>query len=307
MKKLILSFLFLNTIFLASPIPKAFAFMPRTNWNTNCPYCGMYNNARYYPTYGTTFPSFYPSYYPWWAGYGSLSYPNFYAPSPWSGSGCTPNYFPGRGNAFAGKPNIYISAPKGTKVSVKLKLADDSNLLAALPKHGEKGWTATMGTNDTLTVDENGTQANYPYFFYDFRLNEKKLQDSAGVCFPKEELMPNLTKMLKDKGFKPQEIQDFFVHWSVKMPRSNSYCVFPQEEEILNEVAALEITPKPTSIKRLVFMIAVEEGLVKNDDIKFTTPPSQKYRSFASTENPAKAKSGIQVREWGVGFIASPK
>ncbi|MGE0616092.1 MAG: hypothetical protein AB7P04_10665 [Bacteriovoracia bacterium] len=263
----------------------------------NCPYCGMRSN---YGSYAM--PSFYPPNYPWWAGYGAMTYPNFYYPTAWNRGGINPTYFPGQGHVMFGKPNLYISGPAGTEVKVKVELPTENTLLAAVPAHGQMGWEATLQPA-TAEKPLRTAGADYRFFFYDFRSDDAKLQDEAGFCVTRQELMPRLKKILVTAGFRELEVRDFESYWSVKLPPSSKYCVYPQTQAQLDQVAPLRVTPAPTRIRRLAFVIAIKEGLVANDR-KFTREPKKAWvngdleRAVAAE----RATPGVEVREWSVGF-----
>jgi hypothetical protein len=197
-----------------------------------CPYCNAIGNYGYTPFNGYSMPTFYPSSAPWYTGYGAISYSNYYYPSAWSGGGISPGYFPGGGGGFLGKPNIYISGKAQTPVSIHIKLASDSNLLAAVPAYGQTGWDAEMRSDQTL----KSGQANYPYFFYDIRLNENKLQDSSGFCTDREHLIPKMSDILAKQGFKENEVKDFESYWSVKMPLQKNIVSFHKKPKNSTEL-----------------------------------------------------------------------
>ncbi len=267
-----------------------------------CPWCGINNNFGATPFYGGFgfygMPSFYQQpYMPWYSPFGGMSYSNFYYPSPWAGGGMDMSFFPGGGHGGMGKPNLYISGPAGTLIHVQVQLPKESTLLAAVPIHGANGWTGMLEGNGSISSQG----VSYPYFFYDLRMNEDSLQAERGFCVGQDSLISKLTEVLEQKGFKPNEVKDFREYWSVKMPLSQKYCVFPQENLEMDTIAKLQITPAPARVTRVGFMIVIAEGLVQSTR-KFTREPSQPWKEtkdLLASEN----TQGIQIREWGVGFV----
>ena len=97
--------------------------------------------------------------------------------------------------------------------------------------------------------------------------------------------------------------------WSVKLPASDSYCVFPQDEAQLDKIAALEISPRPVAVRRLLFLVQVKEGLSTDDKPSAAKPKFSKPPTMAWNPQPlrtiASEPKGIVVHEWGVGFLAA--
>lgn len=259
------------------------------NWG--CPTCG--------PRWGWGMPAvaapmpYYGS--PWYVPYGAPSYANFFAPTAMMGWGINGGYFPGGHSAGMGKPNVYVSGKPGTKVTVKMVPKSGTTLWAAVPAHREEGWTGMIKKKGIAV----GSTVS-PYLYYDYGLDAEELQNEAGFCVSAEELMPRLTAVLARVGFLENEIKDFSEYWSVKMPPSKSFCVYPQENADLNKVAALEVSPAPSSITRIGFLIVPEEGYGK--DHAFKSRPEREWAP--SHRAPASvSQDGIHVREWGVGFL----
>lgn len=274
-----------------------------------CTTCGQGNQFGQMPFYGTTgnylTPSFFPSHYPWWAGYGAMSYSNFYYPGAWKNNGIDGAMYPGHGGGFAAKPNLYVSGPSGTDVKVRVNLAQDSQMLIAVPGHGLTGWAAKISDGDRLS----SKGASYDFLYYDYRFNEKKMQDTAGFCTEREGLIPKMADGLKAAGFTTPEIEDFREHWSVKIPPADRYCVFPQDSRFLDRVAPLSIEPKPASVTRFLFVVVLDETFALGRATSFNKAPKKTWDYAAKAEPkrdraPASAlANGIAVREWGVGFL----
>lgn len=281
--------------------------LSKAQTNGYCPTCSLMSNY-----WNTPFnPSFMNNSFmgnntqmPWWSPYGQYSYNNFYMPSMGWNNYYTPGgYYPGGGNMMMGKPNVYFSSPKDVDVRLKLKFQKNTNFLAAVPSHGTSGWNFKVQKDGSIYSD-GGT---YPYAFYDFRLHSDDLQDTAGFCVPMENLMEKLTESLTKKGFKEREVKDFAEYWAVKMPQANSYCVYPQENSVVEKVSSFEITPKPSKVERLFFIVVPNHKdyqKVANNG-KFSKEPTKSWVAKPTSERAtASEPNGLEVREWGVGFLA---
>ncbi|MBL7715267.1 MAG: hypothetical protein JNL01_07330 [Bdellovibrionales bacterium] len=266
-----------------------------------CPYCGMQDNTMMGPMgYGT--PGFFPSYYPSWYGYGAMAYPNFFYPSPWMGWGVDGGYYPGHGGGYAAKPNVYVEGKEGLSVKIQVQLSNDSTLLAAAPIHGNDGWKGRILKEGKL--ESKGSE--YGYFYYDYRFDEKILQDQAGFCALRKDVIEKMAEGLNQAGFKDREIVDFVSHWSIKIPPMKRFCVFPQDQRTLDKAAKVQIEPKPKAFVRVQFIVIPEEGLKKYGSL-FASEPKKAW-DFVEQGKPgripaAAGQSDLIVREWGVGFL----
>ena len=274
-----------------------------------CPTCG----------YGVTPPGIMPWGIPapdYW-NTGPMMFANFYAPAPWSyapspsmypsmshqSPGVVPGFFPGNGGFFAAKPNLYVLGPDGAQVNVKLRLVEEgANWLVAVPTHGAQGWQATLTNGDRVRV--NGV--SYGYLYSDYRAYGKPLQDAEGFCAPKNLVLRRMATEMKMAGFTEREIAHFLEYWTVKLPQSESFCVYPQDERQLDQIAVLEITPKPAVVRRLLFLVQVKEGLRKNGG-KVTQAPRRVWRPPPLRMPAAMDTQAVVVHEWGVGFLAEKR
>lgn len=238
---------------------------------------------------------------------------------------CT-GYYPGTGSVGMGKPNIYVSGPTGTSFKLSLKYAQESNLLVATPIHGPQGWSGTL-VNSAGQTKLSINQVNYDYLYYDFRTEPTNFQSDASFCVSKSELLPALTDYLTSKNFRKNEINDFTAFWSNRLPPANQYCVYPEENDSIDSIVSLEVTPKPKQITRVWFIIVPNPGqktaslkrpqlnrfyaanLSRNKKgevllAKLRTKLSGSVnRAIASAESQDNGDQDLEVREWGVGFF----
>ncbi|OFZ20021.1 MAG: hypothetical protein A2X94_11715 [Bdellovibrionales bacterium GWB1_55_8] len=266
--------------------------------NSFCPSCGPMTGG-YFNTYTPWAPR--P---PMWWQTGPMMYSNFYSPGPWSYGptypGLMPSYFPGVTHVGAGKPNLYLQGKPGTAVSVKMSFEEGGNWLASVPSHGKQGWKGVLAEKNRIQTD----QGTYSFLFSDYRVNGLSFQEQKGFCSPREGVVGKMAMTLHKAGFTAREIADFVEYWSVKLPPSKSFCVYPQDERQLNSVAPLEITPKPVAVRRVLFVVQVEEGL-NASGARFSQAPKQSW-SPQPLRMPASDSEGLVAREWGVAFMFAP-
>ncbi len=271
-------------------------YMGNNNWQfTPSPYmpvdCVQCRMQGQYSNYGMQY-SQYPN-----MNYGMNNYSNYNYPGAWGAGGINGAAYPGGGHGWAGKPNIYFSGKSGTHVKVKVNFSPGSNVLAAAPLLGQSGWDFKIGENNSISA--NGI--NYNYLFYDFRTALDSFQFTKGFCTSHAEVIPQMAAILKDLNFKEKEIADFTEYWTVKLPASEEYCVYPQIENEIRDSVALEITPKPSKYTRVLLFVLPKEIMGYSKFQKYTQRPTSAWtppviRTIASESN-------LEFREWGVGLL----
>jgi hypothetical protein len=269
-------------------------------------------------------PSFMSSSGPWFAPYGDRVYGNFGYPGvmlpamgpynsgmmPYSYNAAMTGYspgiyggaYPGGGQAMMMKPNIYLSGKPGTQVKVKLNFPSSSYWLIAVPFHGKNGWDVKLAQEDR--VQSEG--AEYRFLYYDYRSDLGPMQNQAGFCTNREQLIPRLLTILKEAKFQEAAIQDFQSHWSVKIPPSKRYCVFPQDQSQIEKLAPLEVIPRPKTVTRLLFVVVMDAGKKLAEKFSQDPPQAWKFAPQEASSQPANSvlTDDFQVREWGVAFLA---
>ncbi len=261
-------------------------------WYGNCVECNMMNSQNMNQSYN-----------PSWYNYGTQNYNNFNYPGSWNQNGLNGHHYTGNGQFAAGKPNIYFSGKDGTSINLKIKFDKSSNLLAALPIHGSEGWNFELTKNSSITTDG----ANYSYLFYDYRVGMNSLQSEKGFCVKPNELMPRLESILYQLQFEQKEVADFNQYWSVKIPKSEEYCVYPQIEKEMAKSAKYQITPTPSKVTRINFVILTKEIIGKAILGKFSKRPQSIWDLPARREVASSKTEKLEVREWGVSFWVTPR
>ena len=210
----------------------------------------------------------------------------------WNRYGCRGNLYPGYGQGFLGKPNVYLrNFPKNSKIEVSLSLQNKTQVLATVPALNQSKWVGLFNTDFIQGV------VHFPYLFHDLRVDTSKMQFKAGFCEKRENLMSELSTKLTASGFSKSEIQDFQTYWSLKMPSAENYCVYPQTNEQMNQVARLDVSPSPSKIVRLNFFIIPTDQLP--DHLKALRTPASAWLPSKSADS-----KETSIFEWGVGFLA---
>jgi hypothetical protein len=301
MKRLSIFLLFasLNS-FASSGINTNAVYYPGYRYN-DCVSCSLYQNPVYYPYQNYQRDAFFRTYQsPWWGQYGAMSYPNFYYPAAWSNNGVNQRYYAGHGGGFAGKPNVYVTAPDKTELHLKVNVKDESNLLLTIPAHQEQGWKAKVVKNKFEVED-----VKHEYLFYDVRFDHEVFSDQSGFCGDRKFIIEEMLSSLQSLDFKENELKDFYEYWSIKLPKSSRYCVYPQLNEDHNDAYQLQVLnldKNNFSMTRVTFMVVVDEALKKSSK-KFQSPPKDTsvYKERMKTIK-AEIKNKIWIREWGVAF-----
>ncbi|HAZ14498.1 MAG: hypothetical protein A2X86_00375 [Bdellovibrionales bacterium GWA2_49_15] len=270
------------------------SYMGNNNWQfSSSPYmqpdCVQCRMQGQYPNYAQ----------PPWATYGMNNYSNYSYPGAWGWGGMNGGAYPGHAPGMMGKPNVYFSGRSGTQVKVKMQLAPENNILAAVPIIGEEGWSFRLGKNNVISADG----ANYGYLFYDYRTGLDSFQFDKGFCTSHAEVIPKMATILKNLDFKQKEVADFTDYWSVKMPASEEYCVYPQVESEIKGSVALQVTPTPSKNTRVFFFVLPKEIMGHPTLQKYTQRPSSEW-TLPAARTVASA-GGLELREWGVGFLTS--
>ncbi len=79
-------------------------------------------------------PLYQPQPLPWWAYQGNMYYPNLHYPGAWQYPGIQSQYYPGQGQVFAAKPNVYVeSIHKEIKFDFKFTSSPRPHFLATTP------------------------------------------------------------------------------------------------------------------------------------------------------------------------------
>ena len=243
-------------------------------------------------------PLYQPQTLPWWAYQGNFYYPNLHYPGAWNYPGMNPHYYPGRGEVFAAKPNVYVeSIHREKKFTFSFGQKEELSFLATTPALDERNtWRGKILDRDKFEVED----INYDYLFYDIRLAKEKMQFERGLCATREETIKWMLKDLSEMKYPVVALQDFEEHWKVKIPDYPFYCIYPQYNEQLDAALPVSISLEQTRFIRSLFILIPHKEAPDVDvpqAVPFPVLDPQDIRpvSVIKHEN--------NFREWGVAFL----
>ncbi len=176
-----------------------------------------------------------------------------------------------------GKPVIYLYPEREMEVSVKLDLM---KLTYSDPLY-KNGWRVVAKSNGDLK--EVGTGKSYPYLFWEGTGKGQYLMGDKGFVVGKAEVKNFLDTKLTVLGLNEKESADFIEFWYPLMQQSPYYLVKFMGPPAMDELAPLEILPKPDTTIRIFMEFEGLEKPVKVEEPVLRTP----------------TRKGFTVVEWG--------
>lgn len=173
------------------------------------------------------------------------------------------------------KPNIYIYPLNQIMLSVNILFPLGGNIIQSIPAY-KNGWT--------ISVEPNGLINNkYNYLFYESE-QPNIFQYNNGWCVAQTELKSFFQKNMNSYNFSDSEINDFTEYWIPKLLGSKYYLIYPQTNEIINNIIQLKLSIQPNNVNRLYYgIIGVDEG------VKIEEPSTIRFN-----------RDGFVIMEWGV-------
>lgn len=235
---------------------------------------------------------------PWWAVQGKLLFPNLEYPGVWKNNKIDASFYPGTGEVFAGKPNVYIqSIHHEKKMKFHFPGEASKNFLATTPMLSERNsWEGKIIDGDKFEIE--GTL--YDYLFYDVRLPKEGMQFTHGVCVNRSESIDFMLKDLRAMNYPPISLSDFEEHWRVKIPDYPVICIYPQYNKELDEVLPVELEIEQATFTRVLYVLVPHrESPEFNSDSSISLPQS----------NPESIRPSLKItrenmfKEWGVAFL----
>lgn len=159
------------------------------------------------------------------------------------------------------KPAIYLYPPKEELVNVKVF---PSGFLTYVdpPYDQNTGWTVKANPNgDLFSVNHEPLTHNYLYFESKIR-DEVIKKPTQGWVIKSESgsmndeswfnpLKDHFASILPKLSLNARQTQDFIDYWQKTLPYSPYYFVGIIDQDNVNQIERLEITPKPDSINRV--------------------------------------------------------
>lgn len=178
--------------------------------------------------------------------------------------------------AECGKPVVYLYPTASTSVSVKV----GANIEVSEPDYGQ-GWYVTAEPNGQLT---NADGQVYPNLFWEGQGWGIYPEIAAGRIVDRTNIESELRADLALQGLNTKESQDFLDFWLPKMPDSKFIRLTWLTTAEMNELAPLDIRPKPQTVIR-VFL-----DFVGQDTAESHLAPQRLVPT---------ARNGFTVIEWG--------
>jgi hypothetical protein len=173
------------------------------------------------------------------------------------------------------KPNIYIYPLFKTQLSIQLSFPMGGHIIESIPDY-TKGWNVTVDSNGKINDQFN-------YLYYE-SIQPNIYQYEKGWCVSRGNLKAFFENNMTLYNFSPYEIKDFVDYWMPLLTGDEFYCIYPQTNEIIDQIIRLDFSVKPDRIYRLFY------GIIGTSKIKILEEP--KIQSFD--------RSGFYVVEWGV-------
>lgn len=177
-----------------------------------------------------------------------------------------------------GKPVIYLYPEKTTAVNVQLE--PQGGFTYTEPVYPNGGWNVTAEPNGRLT--DSISNAIYPYLFWEGR-GGLYSEPTKGFVIKKSEVHSFLTEKLAKQGLNAKEIADFQEFWEPRMQAAPYYFVSFYGNQVMDQLAPLNITPKPDSIIRVLMDFKPLDKPIDVEGYEIKTPE----------------RNGFTVVEWG--------
>ncbi len=174
------------------------------------------------------------------------------------------------------KPVIYLYPTSEQSVSVKLDY--NGELTCTYPEYKD-GWNVIAEPDGTLT--NIGDKRKYSYLYWE-GISKNQWDMSKGFVVKGKDTEEFLQEKLEYMGLTPREYNEFIVYW-LPIMQENKYNLITFAGEEYENVAKLNITPKPDSILRIMMLF---KSLDKPIEIE-----EQEFKSFE--------RKGFTVIEWG--------
>lgn len=174
------------------------------------------------------------------------------------------------------KPVIYLYPT--TEQTVTIKLHYRGELTCTYPKYKD-GWNVIAQPNGTLTNRADGKE--YSYLFWE-GISNKSYDTTKGFVVRGSDTESFLQEKLAYIGLTPREYNEFIVYW-LPLMQENKYNLITFAGEEYENLAKLEINPKPDSILRVMMVYK----------------PLKKYKQIEPQELKPFVRKGFTVVEWG--------
>lgn len=179
---------------------------------------------------------------------------------------------------FACEPIIYLYPQTTQKVSITFD--QKVNLSDSIPEY-RNGWNVIADpSGKIINLSDNRT---YPYLFWEGWSLIFPIQNN-GFVVKQSEVASFLEKTLPKLGLNEKEKEDFMKAWLPYFSNSPYYFLTFIEQDAIDVIAPLMISPKPDTVIRVLMDIKPLEKLIEVEELQLKETPQRK---------------GFTVVEWG--------
>ncbi len=184
------------------------------------------------------------------------------------------------------KPVIYLYPTEKTAIDIKLDLKGE--LLTTFPKY-DKSWDVIAEPNGQIF--DKKSKRYYNSLFWDGTIDfpEEHYKYDDGFIVPKEKLTEFFIEKLEHIGLNNQETNEFIQYWLPILERNRYNFIYFMVNEECNEIATLNVNPKPETTIRIYMEFY---GLENRTIIK--------EQQLSKTE-----RKGFTLVEWGGADVSS--
>ncbi len=176
------------------------------------------------------------------------------------------------------EPIIYLYPE--TEQNIDIKLNSLVNVFASTPVY-DGGWNVTAKPSGEIT--DVKTNKKYPYLFWEGSSYIFEMP-KAGFVVEKS----NVTNFLEDTvlklGLNEKEKNDFIKSWAPELSHAPYYFITFLDQNFIDKIAPLEISPNPKTIIRILMDYKPLTGDIEVEPLILPTPPK---------------REGFTVVEWG--------
>ena len=177
----------------------------------------------------------------------------------------------------ARKPNIYIYPEEKINLKIEISFPLGGQIITSEPTYSNSGWDVIVDT--TGLIDET-----FQYLFYECKI-PNYFQTNEGWKVHRKNLEAFFIESLNKFGLNEKEILDFNEYWLQKLNGSEYYLIYPQNNEIINQLIELNFSKQPQTLQRIFYLFKETDN---SDDVKMKAP---QYNDIQ--------RDGFTIIEWG--------
>lgn len=185
---------------------------------------------------------------------------------------------PNDGKIMVAKPVIYLYPTEKTEIDLQLNFKGE--LLTTFPKY-DKNWEVVAEPNGQIF--DKKSNRYYSSLFWDGTMDfpDEHYKYDDGFIVPKEKLTEFFIEKLGYIGLNNQETNDFIQYWLPILERNKYNFIHFLVNEECNEIATLNVNPKPeTSIRIYMEFYGLENRTI----IKEQQLPKTERKGFTLVE-----------------------